>query len=281
MKGSPAGNWAAPLLLRNAPLRIDAGGAIAYSLKMNTKALVRVLYANVPGLAAARFALGDFLSPYASKPEYVGARLIRPGLIVDIGANRGQSIEAFKRLSPGSTIVAFEPVPKAAARLAAKYKSDPAITVHDCALGERAGTITLFVPRYGRWECDAVAATSYAEATAMFHNPARIALFDESKLTVAEYTVEQRTLDSYELAPTLIKLHAAADADQTSRSGTEYAILKGARNTILAHKPALMCAFPTTAVTELLSEWGYGPRVHSNAHGRETFTWYLTTTDRS
>jgi FkbM family methyltransferase len=239
---------------------------------MNTKALVRVLYANVPGLAAARFALGDFLSPYASKPEYVGARLIRPGLIVDIGANRGQSIAAFKRLSPGSTIVAFEPVPKAAARLAAKYKSNPAITVHDCALGERAGTITLFVPRYGRWECDAVAATSYAEATAMFHNPARIALFDESKLTVAEYTVEQRTLDSYELAPTLIKLHAV---------GAEYAILKGARHTILAHKPALMCAFPTTAVTELLSGWGYGPRVHSNAHGRGTFTWYLTTTDHS
>ena len=163
----------------NAPLRIDAGEAIVYYLKMNTKALVRVLYANVPGVAAARFALGDFLSPYASKPEYVGARLIRSGLIVDIGANRGQSIAAFKRLSPGSTIVAFEPVPKAAARLAAKYKSNPAITVHDCALGERAGTITLFVPRYGRWECDGVAATSYAEATAMFHNPARIASFDE------------------------------------------------------------------------------------------------------
>ena len=51
----------------------------------------------------------------------------------------------------------------------------------------------------------------------MFHNPARIASFDESKLTVAEYTVEQRTLDSYELAPTLIKLHAV---------GAEYAILK-------------------------------------------------------
>ena len=108
MKGSPA-IWAAPYLLRNAPLRIDAGEAIAYYLKMNTKALVRVLYANVPGLAAARYALGDFLAPYASKPEYVGARLIRSGLIVDIGANRGQSIAAFKRLSPGSTIVAFEP----------------------------------------------------------------------------------------------------------------------------------------------------------------------------
>jgi hypothetical protein len=75
------------------------------------------------------------------------------------------------------------------------------------------------------------------------------------------------------LAPILIKLHA---------QGAELAILKGAGRTILKHKPALMCAFPTNAVTKLLAEWGYQPHAYDNgrfvqgvAELPATFTWYL------
>lgn len=242
---------------------------------MNIKAAARFFYANVPGLAAIRFAGKDFLSPYLSKQEYYGLPLlsIAGGLIVDVGANRGQSIEAFKRLSPTSRIVAFEPEPTSASRLETRYRGDPAITIHGCALGLDTGALTFFVPRYGHWDCDGMSATDYETATEWLRDPNRMMRFDESKLSVRKLAVECRTLDSFHLAPSLVKLHA---------QGAELAILKGSSETIREYAPPLMCAFPTPEVDRLLSGWGYQPHTYSNGHFRRgiaekpaTFTWYL------
>jgi FkbM family methyltransferase len=191
-------------------------------------------------------------SPYFVKPEYRGvvALSVAKGLMVDVGANRGQSIPAFKNLAPESNIVALEPEPKSAERLALRYRRDPTVTIHGCALGERATTVTFFVPTYGRWDCDGMSATGRKEQLNGCAIPGRMLLFNEAKLTVKEHQIECRTLDSYKLAPLLIKLHAQGD---------EFAILKGSKQTIRQHKPALMCAFPSVAVTELLSDWGYRP----------------------
>jgi FkbM family methyltransferase len=243
---------------------------------MNFKALARYFYARTPGLAAVRFVTMDLASPYFVKPEYRGvvALSVAKGLMVDVGANRGQSIAAFKNLAPESNIVAFEPEPKSAERLALRYRRDPTVTIHGCALGERATTVTFFVPTYGRWDCDGMSATDRNAATEWLRDPGRMLLFNEAKLTVKEHRIECRTLDSYKLAPLLIKLHAQGD---------EFAILKGSKQTIRQYKPALMCAFPSVAVTELLSDWGYRPCAYYNgrfvpgiAKRPATFTWYLT-----
>ncbi len=243
---------------------------------MGAKALARYLYSSVPGLALARFALKDVAAVYSSKPEYAGLRLldIKGGAIVDIGANRGQSIAAFRRLAPLSRIFAFEPEPRSAARLLARYQDDAMVTVHACALAEQSKAMTLFIPTYGRWNCDGMAALDRREATEWLHNPGRMLWFDPEKLTVAEHSIECRTLDSLELRPHLIKLHA---------QGAEFSILKGAEGTIRSHRPALMCAFPQTATTELLAGWGYSPHIYRDhrfgpgiAPPDTTFTWYLT-----
>src|SRR5664280_85263 len=99
---------------------------------MNAKAVARFLYASIPGLAAVRFAAKDLAARHFSKPEFQGVPhlSIGSGLIVDIGANRGQSIEAFKRLAPTSHIVAFEPEPRSAAHLASRHRRASTITVH-------------------------------------------------------------------------------------------------------------------------------------------------------
>jgi hypothetical protein len=80
---------------------------------MNLNPFARFAYANIPGVAVVRFAFMDITTAYFAKPEYEGA--ISPtkadGLIIDIGASRGQSISAFKRFKPQSSIVAFEPEP--------------------------------------------------------------------------------------------------------------------------------------------------------------------------
>lgn len=243
---------------------------------MNVKAFARFLYANVPGAAAARFGAMDLTAAYLSKPEYSGvARLsVGDGLIVDVGANRGQSIAAFRKLAPRSRIVAFEPEPRSAARLAQRFRLDEAVAVHGYALGSRAGSLTFYSPTYGRWGCDGMSATSREAATDWLRDPGRMYRFDEAKLTVQEHPVECRSLDSFALAPCLIKLHA---------QGAELDILEGAMNTLRRHRPALMCAFPTPAVSGFADGFGYRPYIYRDgrfvsgtSRPPVTFTWYLT-----
>jgi len=243
---------------------------------MKVKALARFLYASIPGLAAVRFAGKDLAAPYFSKPEFHGVSQlsIERGLIVDIGANRGQSIEAFKRLAPESRIVAFEPEPRCAIRLRSRHRNNSAITIHGCALGSEAGVLTFFIPKYGYWDCDGMSATSYEAATEWLRDSGRMLFFDKGKLSVKQHPVECKMLDSFGLAPCLIKLHA---------QGAEFEILQGSRQTIQQHNPALMCAFPTAEVNRLLSDWGYRPHTYSKpgfkpgmAERPLTFTWYLT-----
>lgn len=242
---------------------------------MNYKAFARLLYATVPGVAAVRFAAKDAAALYFAKPEFDGIRRlsIGKGLIVDVGANRGQSIAAFKRLAPDSRIVAFEPEPQWAERLAMRYHSNENITVHGVALDESSGTVTLFMPRYGWWHCDGMAATDRKAAIEWLSDPSRMSRYNEARLTVEEARIECRTLDSFNFKPVVIKVHA---------QGAEFKILKGACQTIRQHVPALMCAFPQTDLIELLFEWGYRPYVFTNGHFASgiakqpfTFTWFL------
>lgn len=243
---------------------------------MNLKPFARFAYANIPGVAAARFAFKDAAASYLPKPEYRGATWTAraDGLIIDIGANRGQSIQAFKRFRPQSSIVAFEPEPLSAERLKLRFAGDDSVSVLPYALGAKPGTITFFVPLYGWWACDGMAATSREAATEWLSDSGRMYHFDQSKLTVREYKIECRTLDSFAMAPSLIKMHAQA---------AELEILQGSEHTLRRHKPALMCAFASDEISGFVSEIGYRPYVFHNgrfasglAPRSVTFTWYLT-----
>lgn len=242
---------------------------------MNTKAFVRYLYAQVPGLAFVRFRAMDVTASTFSKPEYAGATHIdiNTGVIIDIGANRGQSISALRRWAPGSKIIAFEPDPSCADVLSARYRDNPSVTFFDRALGSECANITFFAPKYGYWNCDGMAATNLDAATDWLSDPGRMYKFDARKLTVERHSVKCDTLDSYNFLPDLIKIHA---------QGAELDILKGARATLAACKPALLCAFPSPEVTELLMEFGYAPYVYIDGSFKPgeatrpvTFTWYL------
>jgi FkbM family methyltransferase len=242
----------------------------------SAKAFARFLYARIPGAARFRFALKDLAAQYVSKPEFGGVVRLVPsqGQIIDVGANRGQSIAAFRRLSPGCDVIAFEPEPRSAARLCAHFRDTAGVTIHNCALARAAGGFSVFIPRYGMWDCDGMAATSREEATLWLRDRGRMFRFDERRLSVEEYQVEWRTLDSFALSPVLMKLHA---------QGAELDILEGAADTLHRSRPALMCAFPVPAVVDFLQALDY--RTHSYdaggftpglAGGGATFTWFLT-----
>jgi FkbM family methyltransferase len=245
---------------------------------MNFKSFARFCYATLPGIATVRFGLMDLVGRYFSKPEFRGLRSISPvetGLIIDIGANRGQSISALKRFAPRSHIVAFEPDPRSFRILSDRYRHDNTLTIYNCALGDKSEIITFYLPIYGRWACDGMAATNRQAATEWLSDPNRMFCYDQRKLKVEECKIECKTLDSFNLAPLVIKLHAQM---------AEVSILKGARQTIEQHKPALICAFPSAELIEMCRDMGFRPYGYSKgtlvrdaiSSSEKTFTWFLT-----
>jgi FkbM family methyltransferase len=57
--------------------------------------------------------------------------------IFDVGANKGQSIERFKKIFPNATIHAFEPIEKEFSFLKKTYEDKKDIIINNMALGEK------------------------------------------------------------------------------------------------------------------------------------------------
>jgi FkbM family methyltransferase len=68
----------------------------------------------------------------------------RPGMIFDVGANVGQTIQRLRPLFPLAEIHSFEPVPSTYAQLRTNTLHDPRVHCHELALADRAGE--LWVP---------------------------------------------------------------------------------------------------------------------------------------
>jgi len=66
---------------------------------------------------------------------------------VDIGANRGQSIEAIRLYHPNIKIHSFEPNRILYESLSKRYNADNALVLRHMALGSREASETLYVPR--------------------------------------------------------------------------------------------------------------------------------------
>ncbi|MGB7257062.1 MAG: FkbM family methyltransferase [Pseudolabrys sp.] len=127
-------------------------------------------------------------------------------VFVDGGAHHGEVSEAFaKAVGTVRKIVAVEPDPASRARLAGNFSArlKASAVVLDCALSDEEGE-------------------------ALFHDDLDYA----SQLSPTGRTrVMRRRLDTLDLAPTVIKLHL---------EGAELPALKGARDTLLKHRPILL-----------------------------------------
>jgi FkbM family methyltransferase len=82
------------------------------------------------------------------------------GVIIDGGANVGDSVDALRRWFPRSTVHAFEPVSAAFAKLEERARAlGPGVLAHRLALGERAGTARMHVNR-NLWTCSMLPANA-------------------------------------------------------------------------------------------------------------------------
>ena len=152
----------------------------------------------------------------------------RPGTLVDVGAHNGKLTLPFASL-PDSSVIAFEPLPTAFARLEANLRAafggavPPHVTLRREALGSAAGELTLSVPWVGG---DAI-----EEWASVVKDFAALQRHDSQISRVDQYTVPVTTLDSLGLTDvTAMKVDA---------EGSEEAVLRGAEATLRRCLPVL------------------------------------------
>ena len=246
-------------------------------LSVHFKKLIRSLQVGFPGLPDRKFAIHEWYyrnTRRLFKRDFAGlysfSESWRGKLLLDIGANRGQSIVAFQNAVPECNIVAFEANQHLAAKLKKRYANDAKVSIETCALTSAVGTLKLYIPSYNGYLFDGLASLDRAQA-ADWLSKETLYWFDPRKIIVEESEVPARTLNSYGLAPVFMKL---------SIQRAELEMLKGASETIAIHRPVILCAYPWPALTDYLAEKGYRPYAYNQGRfvseqlGLE-FTWFL------
>ena len=106
---------------------------------------LRTLQVRFPSLldfkfSARRAVLNSLRQPFERDFAVLGGLRLRPGeSFIDVGANRGQSIDAIRLYHPHSIIESFEPNPVLCDRLRKQTMRDPNVRLHQCCLGDEQG----------------------------------------------------------------------------------------------------------------------------------------------
>ncbi|MBP0493354.1 FkbM family methyltransferase [Roseomonas indoligenes] len=169
------------------------------------------------------------------------AALHRPGTLVDVGAHEGLLSLPLAAL-PGARVIAFEPLAEARAVLAGRAGG---ITIRAEALGDAPGVLDLSVP-----VLDGVPQWQWASTAKGY------AAHESARVSVRRNPVPVITLDSLSI-PDLTALKIDAE-------GAEYAVLRGARETLARCRPVLTLELEerhaegcTWAVPAFLDALGY------------------------
>jgi len=202
---------------------------------MTIRKLIRTTQNYFPSLkhlkdTSVRVARRAFKTPHERDFQFIRHLTGSSHVFVDVGANYGQTIESILIYNPRARIFSFEANPVLAAKLSQRYARQRNVTIFAEGLGEANGQFTLFIPSYNGFVYDGLASLSFEEAKNWL-GPDRIYGFDARRLQIAEVRCQIRSLDSYALAPSFIKIDV---------QGTEYDVLLGAEQTINLHKPILL-----------------------------------------
>lgn len=162
-------------------------------------------------------------------------------VVVDAGANRGQSIDAIGMFLPETPIHAFEPNPLLAERLAVMFGASKTLHLHRFGLGTTDSDQPLFVPYYQGFMYDGLASFDRGEAEGWL-SAETVAGFDSRKLELRETTCSIRRLDDFGLKVAFLKLDV---------QGFEKNLLEGGATTLEASKPLILMECSPAAETWL------------------------------
>jgi FkbM family methyltransferase len=242
--------------------------------------LVRTVQVRFPALQSAKYTAKRFLTRTfrtLTEPDFAALRLfpnLQDKLFLDVGANRGQSIEDLLLVAPQGRVVSFDANGSLGQELQRIYRHNERVTVHDFGLGDTEQTTCLYVPAYRRWRFDGLASCRREEAAAALKD--RIVGYRAALVTIHEVPCQIRRLDDLGLDPFFIKLDV---------EGYEYQVLRGAEQTLKTQRPVLMVESPGSDTIEFLATLGYdqfafqsGQFVRGQAGERNTF---FLTADKS
>lgn len=151
-------------------------------------------------------------------------------VILDIGANIGQSILSIKRILPRAQIVSFEPNPTLYPDLARLEKRFDGVVVRQFGLGDRSGLFDLYWPVYRGRPMLALASITREGAT-IWWGPRAIYGFNANDLTIDHAVCTVCRMDDLDLCPDVIKIDT---------EGNDDAVLAGGLETIRAHRPIIL-----------------------------------------
>jgi FkbM family methyltransferase len=166
---------------------------------------------------------------------------------LDIGANRGQSIDALHLVSKELRITAFEPQPDLQRLLRKRFRTNPHVTIMPFGLGDREAETEIFVPSYNGYRFDGLATLEREGADEWFHYS--ILGFDERKVAIDSFVCSTRTLDSFAMTEVaFVKIDV---------QGSEFAVLRGGVDTLRLCQPHLLIETPSPEIMEFLGGLGY------------------------
>ena len=197
--------------------------------------VIRALQSRFPWLLEAKAATQRTVrrvlrQPFEPEFRLLGRIELGAGVILDIGANRGQSIDAIRLFQPTARIEAFEPNGFLADQLARRHASDRALQLNRFGLGDVPARAPLHVPYYCGFMYDGLASFDRAEAAGWI-GPHSMAWFDARRLETREVVCEVRMLDELSLEPSFVKMDV---------QGFEPHVLEGGARTLRRHKPLIL-----------------------------------------
>jgi len=172
----------------------------------------------------------------------------REGLVVDIGANTGQSARSIRIFNRSLEILSFEPNRLLEPELAAtRNLLGPGFDFRMVGLGRRQQMLTLFCPVASGTPLSPWAT---ADRASLEHNRSAIEREVGTQVSVTTVAIEIRRFDDLGLKPLAAKIDV---------EGLELDVLEGMRETLATAEPILMieCSERTPQVVALLAEYGY------------------------
>jgi FkbM family methyltransferase len=238
---------------------------------MGLQKLVRTIQNYIPVNRNAKEAVVNLLRRTMRVPaetDYRAVRHMPEGcLLLDVGANHGQSILSMRMFAPHARIVSFEPNALLAVKVRHAWRGDPLVRVESFGLSDQGGHFDLFVPSYRGMVYDGLASLDERAACNWMSSDTFYG-FNPTKIAVTRMPCEVRRLDDVELPkdPDFIKYDV---------QGFEYRALMGGLSIIKRSLPVLMIEAPwhDPRIANRLEQIGYieyrydGTAFHANQRG--------------
>jgi FkbM family methyltransferase len=146
-------------------------------------------------------------------------------VILDIGANQGQTVQNYQRVFPEATIHCFEPFPASVAVLQELFQNDPHVTINALAIADRPGQRDFYVNE-----------TMHFTNSLLPRPTDTRRYFPKQAAAKAKITVPCTTIDAYLRDKNLSKI----DILKMDIQGGELMALQGAADTLSKHIPHLV-----------------------------------------